>query len=455
MPATSLTAQAGQPGLVRAIGRWSFTALVVNSIIGSGIFGLPAILAKLLGSVSPLAYLLAAAGMVVIALCMAEVASRFRAAGGPYLYAREAFGQFVGLQVGWITWLVRITAAAANASLFVLYLAELWEGATQPGVRLLLLLLIFGFLAGINYRGVRPGARLSNVLAVAKLLPLVVFALVGLFFLRGENFQLRVAAGAAEWTQAILLLVFAYGGFEAAMIPAGEVKNPTRDAPFAILVALGLSALLYTLIQTVVVGTLPREALTDPNVGPHAGRPLAAAANEFLGRGGGLLLAVGALISVSGLLSGTMLNSPRLTYALAERGDFPALFAAVHPRFRTPHISILLYAGLSCVLAVVGMFQEIGAFQWNATLSAVARLLTYASTCLALMVFRRRSREAPGFRLPWALAFCLIGTGFCIWLALRMGRAEFIILGVTVLLAATTWLFARRRSGRVSAESRI
>ncbi|MFQ5927514.1 MAG: APC family permease [Terriglobia bacterium] len=429
-----------RPALIRALGRWDLTALVLNMIIASGIFGLPAIIARLLGGVSPLAYLIAAAGMLVIAACFAEVASRFREAGGPYLYAREAFGQFVGLQVGWITWLVRITAAAANANLFVLYLAELWGPATQPAVRLLLLTVIFGLLAFINYRGVRQGAHVSNLFAVGKLLPLGVFVLLGLFFLRGENFQVDVSAGMGDWAQAILLLVFAYGGFEAALIPAGEVKNPTRDAPFAVFAALGLAAVLYTLIQTVVVGTVPLEALTD--------RPLATAANAFLGRAGGLLLAVGALVSISGLLSSTMLNTPRLTYALAERGDFPPLFGAVHPRFRTPHVSILCYAGLSWGLAVAGTFQ------WNVTLSAVARLLIYASTCTAVLVFRRRWREAPAFRLPAAVAFSLAGTGFCLWLLLRMGRAEFIILGITILLAAATWLWARRRPSQVSARSR-
>ncbi|MFQ5816670.1 MAG: APC family permease [Terriglobia bacterium] len=427
-----------RPALIRALGRWDLTALVLNMIIASGIFGLPTIIARLLGGVSPLAYVLAAAGMLVIAACFAEVASRFREAGGPYLYAREAFGQFVGLQVGWITWLVRITAAAANANLFVSYLAELWSPASGLKVRLVLLTLMFGFLTVINYRGVRQGAHVSDMLAVAKLLPLGVFVVVGLFFLRGEHFQVSVSAGVGNWTEAILLLVYAYGGFEAALIPAGELKHPTRDSPFAVLAALGLAAVLYTLIQTVVVGTVTLDALTD--------RPLATAASEFLGRAGGLLLAVGALISMYGQLSGTMLNTPRLTYALAERGDFPRFFGAVHPRFRTPHVSILAYAGLSWALAVVGAFQEVGGFRWNAGLSAVARLLVYASTCAALLIFRRRWREAPAFRLPAAGVFSFLGIAFCLVLLLRMGRAEFIILGITILLAAATWLWARRRA---------
>jgi APA family basic amino acid/polyamine antiporter len=420
----------GGPSLVRVMGRLDLTALVVNSVIGSGIFGLPVLLIALIGSWSPLAYLLAAALIAVIALCFAEVASRFRAAGGAYLYAREAFGSFVGLQVGWVSWLVRIASAAANANLFVLYLAELWGAATRPEVRLLLLTLIFLALTAVNYRGVHQGAEVSNVFTVAKLAPLAVFGLVGLFFLRGENFSAHAAAATGDWPQAMMLLVFAYGGFESAMIPAGEMKHPRRDTPFALLVGLAVVALTYAIIQTVVVGTLPAGIETD--------RPLATAAHEFLGAGGGLLLAVGALLSVTGLLSTSMLNSPRLTYALAEQGDFPTFFAAVHPRFRTPHVSIVVYAILSWGLAVWGSFE------WNAVLSAVARLLIYLSTCIALMVLRRRTGAAAAFRVPAGPLLSLVGVAFCVWLLLQMGRQEFLILAATALLAAGTWWWARR-----------
>ncbi len=418
-------------GLVRALGRFDLTALVVNSVIGSGIFGLPAILIAHLGGWSPLAYLLAAAAIGIIALCFAEVASRFGAAGGPYLYAREAFGSFVGLQVGWVAWLVRIASAAANANLFVLYLAELWGAATQPGVRLLLLTVIFLALTVVNYRGVRQGAKVSDVFAVAKLLPLGLFGLAGLFFLQGENFAAHSVGASGDWPRAMLLLVFAYGGFEAAMIPAGEMRDPRRDTPFALLVGLAVVAVTYAVVQTVVVGTLPAGTVTD--------RPLATAAQLFLGRGGALLMAVGAMVSVAGLLSSTMLNSPRLTYALAERGEFPGFFAAVHPRFRTPHVSIVFYAVLSWGLAVWGSFE------WNAVLSAVARLLTYLSTCAALMVLRRRSGTEAAFRIPAGSVVSLAGMGFCLWLLVQMGKQELMILAVVAVLAATTWLWARRR----------
>lgn len=418
-----------QPGLVRVLGRWDLTALVVNSVIGSGIFGLPAVILGLVGGWSPLAYIAAGAGIGVIVTCFAEVASHFREAGGPYLYAREAFGQFVGLQIGWIAWLVRITSAGANSNLFVVYLGELWPPANEPPVRVALLTLMFAFLALINYRGVRHGALVSNLFVLAKLLPLVVFVMVGVFSIRAAHFEPR-AGTLADWSEALLLLVFAYGGFEQAVMPAGEAREPRRDAPFALLAGLGLVALVYVLVQVVVVGTLPPGTETE--------RPLAVAARGFLGAGGAWLLAVGALVSTYGWMSGGLLAAPRLTFALGERGDFPRVFAAVHARYRTPYVSILLFAGLSWALAVAGSFR------WNATLSAVARLLTYAATCGALLVLRRRAGEEPGFRAPAGTLLAVVGILFCGVLLLKMGWAELIILAVTMALAAATWLWARR-----------
>ncbi|MBI4462872.1 MAG: amino acid permease [Acidobacteria bacterium] len=429
---------AAQPKLVRALSRWDLTGLVVNSIIGSGIFGLPIIISQLVGAASPLAYLVAGVGMAVLVTCFAEVASRFREAGGPYLYARQAFGQFVGLQIGWLAWLVRLTSAGANSNLFVLYLGELWEPATDPVVRVLLLTLMFGFLAVINYRGVHQGALVSDIFVLAKLVPLTIFVFAGLFFLRGEHFQAPSAAGFSDWTQAILLLVFAYGGFEQALFPAGEARDPKRDTPFALLAGLALVAVFYLLIQTVVVGTLPPETSTE--------RPLATAARVFLGAGGGWLLAVGALGSTYGWMSGGLLAAPRLTFALGERGDFPAVFAAVHPRFRTPYVSILFFAALSWGLAVAGSFR------WNVTLSAVARLLTYATTCAAFLVFRRRAASVAMFRAPAGGLLAWVGMAFCVLLLFKMGWGELIILGVTMALAAATWLWARRRTPRPVSE---
>jgi len=418
-----------QPELVRALGRWSLTALVLNSIIGSGIFGLPSIIAALVGGASPLAYLAAAVVIAVIIACFAEVASRFREAGGPYLYAQAAFGRLAGIEVAWLTWLARLTAAASNANLFVIYLAEFWSRAKDPAPRVAVLTLLLGFLAVVNYCGVKAGARLSNVFAVAKLLPLAAFIAAGLFFVHRANLTLHSTASSGTWLDAVLALIFAFGGFEGAVIPMSEAKDPRRDAPFALFAALGVTTLVYTLVQVVVTGILSHPEQTD--------RPLAAAARQALGAPGAALIAAGALISVYGLLSSMELYTPRLTFALAERRDFPAFFGAVHARFRTPYVSIVVYSVLVWTLAVAGSFR------WNLGLSAVARLFTYAPTCAALVVLRRKHPQADSFRLPAGPVFALAGVAFSAVLITRMGRVDFLIIGATVVIALANWLWAR------------
>lgn len=418
-----------QPELVRALGRWSLTALVLNSIIGSGIFGLPSVITALVGGASPLAYLAAAVVIAVVIACFAEVASRFREAGGPYLYAHTAFGRLAGIEVAWLTWLARLTAAASNANLFVIYLAEFWSHAKDPAPRVAVLTLLLGFLAIVNYCGVKSGARLSNVFAIAKLLPLAAFIVVGLFFVHRADLTLHSTATSGAWLDAVLALIFAFGGFEGAVIPMSEAKDPRRDAPFALFAALGVTTLVYTLVQVVVTGILSHPEQTD--------RPLAAAARQVLGGPGAALIAAGALISVYGLLSSMELYTPRLTFALAERRDFPAFFAAVHARFRTPYVSILAYTALVWILAVAGSFR------WNLGLSAVARLFTYAPTCAALIVLRRKHPRGDFFRLPAGPALAVLGVAFSVILITRMGRVDVAIIGVTVVIALANWLWVK------------
>ena len=430
--------------LVRAIGRWSLAALLVNSIIGSGIFGLPSIVAGLVGRASPLAYLIAAAGMGVIMACFAEVASQFREAGGPYLYARVAFGQFLGIQTGWVSWLVRITATAAGANLFVTYLAQFWPQAKESMPRALVLTVLIGVVAVINYRGVSAGARLSNVFTVAKLVSLFAFIIAGLIFALARNpaaaTSVHPSASTGEWLQAVLVLMFAYGGFEAGLMPMGEVQNPERDAPFALFAALATVTVIYTAIQIVVIQVLPNAAASD--------RPLAAAAREFLGQPGAALISAGALVSLYGYLSAMTLNAPRLTFALAERGDFPPMLGAIHPRFRTPHASILVFALLVWALAMAGTFR------WNVILSAVARLFAYGLVCAALPVLRRRHPHAGGFRLPAGVPFAAVGMVFSAVLVTRMARGELWAMSVTFAIAFVNWLWVRRAGPRQTPKSR-
>ena len=421
---------------MRAIGRWSLTALAINTIIGSGIFGLPDDIARRVGPAAPLAYIVAALGMGVVMGCFAEVASQFPQSGGPYLYARAAFGRFAAIEMGWMAWLVRITAGAANANLFVVSLGLLLPQTSQPLIRAALLATLVAIFGVVNIRGVRSGTRMSDVIAVAKLLPLIFFIVSGLFLVGGNVHVGPSSAPGSDWLQAILILVFAYGGFEAALMPMAEAKDARRDAPFAVFTALGVVVVIDLLVQLVVMGAFPdpaafaRQDVQD--------RPVAEAARVFLGQGGGVLITIGVLISTYGNLAGSFIASPRLTFAFAEQGDFPRILAAVHPRFRTPHVSVLLH-----VLAV-GTLAITGNFIFNAILSSAARLLQYALVCAAVPVLRRRTPDVPAFRLPGGMTVPGLGLIFCVVIAMYMDRSQMGVIGVVALAAAVHWMVARR-----------
>ncbi|HET7292313.1 MAG TPA: APC family permease [Vicinamibacteria bacterium] len=419
------------PELTRAIGRWTLAALVLNGVIGSGIFGLPDDIARLVGPAAPEAYLLAALGIGVVMAVFAEVASQFRDAGGPYLYARAAFGPFVGIQMGWFAWLVRLTSAAANANLFVVYLGEFWPAATRALPRAIVLTAMIWSFALVNVRGVSAGAGTSNLFTVAKLLPLGIFIVAGVLFSEASVTPAPVNATGDDWFQAALALVFAYGGFEAAMMPMSEAKNPRRDAPFALFTGLLAVAAIYTLVHVVTMYSVEDLAASQ--------RPLADAARTFLGPWGASFIALGAMVSTSGWLAGSFVNAPRLTYAFAERGDFPRPFAAVHRRFRTPHVSILVYAALVWGLALYGSFI------WNAILSAVARVFTYAVVCAALLRLRRRDPTADALRLPLGSVLALLGIGLCVLMVAQMNAEHAKIVSALAAVATFNWLLAAKQ----------
>src|SRR5277367_1836870 len=432
-PAASVSGQQ----LVRAIGRWSVVALVVNSIIGSGVFGLPSTVTALIGRASPFGVVAAGAGMAVIMGCFAEVASRFHQAGGPYLYARVAFGRFMGIQTAWMLWLGQVAAPAANANLFVIYLGEFFPHAKDPLPRALILTALVGFLTLVNIRGVSAGAQVSSLFTAAKIIPLFAVIVLGLLVLQRHHWSIATVpmatSSTSQWLKAMLLLVFAYGGFETALAPMSEAKDPRRDAPFALFTALALCTAIYALIQWVVVGVLPDAA--------HSARPLADVARLAVGPVGAALVAFGALISFYGYLSAKILAMPRVPFALAEQGDFPEAFAAVHSRFHTPYVSILVFAAMVWGLALIGDFK------WNVTLSAVARLLYYGVGCAALPILRRKEpKDAPAmFHLPAGNFFALLGVILCLLLVTRVDFGQSLILVGTIALALVNWAVVARR----------
>jgi APA family basic amino acid/polyamine antiporter len=420
-----------QPELLRAIGRWSMVALALNSILGAGIFGLPSTVAGLLGRASPLAVLLAGAGMSVIVACYAEVASQFTETGGTYLYLRYAFGRLVGLEVGWMSLLARLTACAAAVNLLIAYLGEFWPGVTAALPRLAVITLFVGTLAGVNYRGVGAGTTLSNATALVKLLVLFAVAGAGMAWL---CFHPALAAAPVTptregWLKAMLLLLFAYGGYEAALNPMGEAKDPRRDVAFALLVAISIIAALYSTLQLVVVGVLAHAAASE--------RPLADVARVLLGRPGALLISVGALVSIYGYVSANMLTVPRSLLALAEGGDFPAAFGRIHPRFRTPYVSIVVFALL------VWVFSQLAGFSWNVTLSAVARILYYAGICVAVPVLRARQPAAAAFRLRGGITLPAAGVAICVLLLGGVDFSKSVILLATIAIGLLNWALVR------------
>jgi amino acid transporter len=423
-------------GLVRTIGRWSLVALIINTMIGASIFGLPALIAARLGKLSPVGFLVAFAGIAVIAACMAEVASQFQDAGGPYLYARAAFGPFLAIQNGWLTWLTRIAAVSAVANLFITYLGEFVPGVTAPIARAGVLTVLIGFLAVVNYRGVSSGNLLSNFFTVTKVSLLAFFIVAGLAALALHP-ELRISppvvrATSADWFEAVLLMMYSYGGFEAALIASGETRDARKDIPFALFAAITATTLLYIAVQYLVIHTIP-------NAGASSA-PVVDSARRFLPYWGVQIVAAGTLVSAYGYLSANMLHTPRITFAMGERGDFPAFFARIHPLFRTPHVSIVIFAVLLLVFSIAGDFR------WNAMLSSVARLFVYGSVAAALPVLRKKNPQAAGFRMPAGIAFAVLALLFTGVLVTRMQRGEFIVIALTAGLAFINWLWASKRA---------
>ena len=423
-------------GLVRTIGRWSLVALIINTMIGASIFGLPALIAARLGRWSPIGYLVAFAGISVIAACMAEVASQFREAGGPYFYARVAFGRFLAIQNGWLTWLSRIAAVSAVANLFILYLSEFFPGVKAPLARAGVLTILIVFLAVVNYRGVTGGNRLSNFFTVTKVTLLAFFIVAG-FAALALHPGIRVTpaatqATAADWFEALLLMIYSYGGFEAALIATGETRDSRKDIPFALFTAIAVTTLLYIAVQYLVIHTIP-------NAGASS-KPVVDSARQFLSPLGVQIVAAGTLVSAYGYLSANMLHTPRITFAMGERGDFPAFFGKIHPRFRTPHLSIVIFA------AALLLFSIAGDFRWNAMLSSVARLFVYGSVAAALPALRKKQPQADRFRLPFGLFIAALALLFTGVLVTRMHVGELIVISITATLAFANWVWARKQT---------
>ena len=397
--------------LVRGIRRWDLVAICINGIIGAGIFGLPAKVYSLIGTYSLIAFVVCALVVALIILCFAEVSSRFDETGGPYLYAREAFQPAVAFEIGWLIWLARATAFAANCNLLINYLSYFWLPATNPLWRASIIVLVVIVLAMINVLGIRQAAIVSNAFTIGKLVPIIIFIAAGLFFLNPQAYEFGPSPTTGAFSQSVLLLVYAFTGFEMATIPAGEVRDPQRSLPPALLIAIHVVAVLYIMIQVVCVGTLPGLAQSQ--------KPLADAGLRFLGTAGGAIISAGAIISITGNLNILLLSGSRLPYAMAEQKQLPAFIGSIHRRFFTPYVAILITAGLMLFLTLKSSFVA------ALTISTIARLVTYGATCIALPIFRaRRAVPAPAFRLPGGTVIAILSLLLIVWLLLNSTLQE-------------------------------
>ena len=417
--------------LVRDLRRWDLVALVINSVVGAGIFGLPSQVYALAGTSSLGAYVVAAVAIGLVVLCFAEVGSRFGTTGGPYVYARVAFGPLIGFEVGWLMWIARIMGFASLTNLFVTYLAFFLPAAGLDSGRVVVIVVLVGVLAVVNIVGLRASAATTNLLTAGKLLPLFALVLAGAFFVDPNRSASPIVPTYRSFSQATLLLVFAYMGFEGAVIPSGEMRNPHRDLPFALIVGMTVVTVLYVAVQAICIGTVPDLA--------RSARPLSDAAFQMFGATGELLIAAGALVSIGGILNAILFATPRLVFAMAEAGELPAIFALTDRRFHTPA------AAIGVTAAVAGFVALFSTFLSALTISTIVRLVAYIATCAALPALRRRQDlTPPPFAVPAASVVSIAAIGLGAWLVSTSPVNEVRLAMMFVVIGVGMYFVARR-----------
>src|SRR5213595_2239371 len=425
--------------LVRGIGIPALTANIVSSTIGAGIFVIPATVAAGLGPAAPLAFICCAIAMVLFVTCFAIAGSRVSLTGGLYAYVEVAFGKYVGFLAGMLYFLTALGAVAGVVNVLANSVALVLPFLGGPVMRIVVMFAVYGVLVFINIRGVREGAGAVTAITVAKLLPLLLFIGVGIFFIHPPNLTFTGWPGSKPLGDAVILLIFAFVGIEVALIPSGEVRNPARTVPRSAYLALVTTTIIYILIQLVAQGTL------GPDLANHKDTPLAEAAATFLGHIGRTMLLAGATISAFGFVTSDILSSPRMIFAFGRDGALPQFFAHVHPRYRSPDVAIITYAVLAFSLSVTGTFEQL------AVLSNVAVLLMYL-LCRAgcwFLVQRDVRTEGqpfnfPGMKIVPALAIIAI-----IWILSHATVREFAVNGILLTLASVVYLIRgqfRRKS---------
>lgn len=424
-----------EPTLVRALGVRALAANIVNTIVGSGIFVLPAAVAAILGPAAIVAYLICAALVALFGLCFAEIGSRVHVSGGAYAYVEAAFGPYVGFSAGLLLGCAEMVASAAVATIFVGSLVALLPGGGGAELRATLLIVLYAAIATVNVRGVRAGARLMELITAAKLIPLAALVLAGLFVLHPAYLKWSTLPPLADIGRAALVLMFAFTGVEGPLTSSGEVKDPARTVPRALLLGLSAVALLYAGLQVVSQGVL------GPGLATATDAPLGAVAEHALGGPGRAMILLAAIVSTLGYVSGDMLASPRLLFAFARDGLLPARLRAVHPRFRTPHIAIMVYAALSCAVALTGSFRAL------AVLSAVGILLVDLACCVSVLELRRRDVCAEGtpFRVAGGPIVPILAIAVVVWLLASARVVEYLAVAAVMVVATILYLLRPQR----------
>lgn len=423
------------PTLKRSIGKWSLVLLIVNSIIGAGIFGLPSKVFALSGTYSLLAFGICAIVVMVFILCFAEISSRFDKTGGPYTYAYNALGKFPGFLTGWLLFLSRVFNYATLINLLVIYLSFFSSSFSQPGTRIVCILTLTISFTIINHIGVKDSTRVNNILTIAKLLPLTAFIVIGLFNIQTGNLAHSQPFQFSSFTTSVLLLVFAFGGFESVLINTGEVLNPRRNLPFALITGFLFITLFYCLIQFVSIGTLPGLASSE--------KPLAEAAQLFMGNWGGLLIAGGAVISITGTLNAVVLGGSRIPFALSSEGQFPTLFSFIHPQRLTPTWSLVLFIAITTIVSVVWSFFA------ALTIGSIIRVMVYLMVCISMIRLRlMKPLEKDYFKLRYGYFLAMAGIAFAGWLLFSTRWKDLRDIGIAVFLGIVFYglyeLFKRR-----------
>ena len=414
--------------LRRELGKWDLAAIGINQVIGSAVFILPSQVAAQLGNWSPIAFVAVGLASLLVALCFAEVGSRFEGTGGPYLYTRAAFGRFIAFEVGWMQWFTRVTGQAAVVNAIALALGFYWPAMTSGIGRIAMIASVTLALAWVNVRGIRQSALVINLFTIAKLAPLAVFIVVGSWFVDASRLTPLESVSLNEASTGALLLVFAFGGYEVIGIPAGEATQPRKHVPFAFVTTILAVTVIMTLTQIVATGTLPDLATSTT--------PLADASLLFMGGAGALLISAGAVVSMTGNNMGAVLTGSRVLFALAEHGELPRFFRAIHRRYRTPSNAIVFTAIVALGLALSGSFAVL------AVASAIARLVTYISACAATIRLRHRTFggavEPALFVVPGTLVPLL---AISVSLLMLAGASRQQLLGGAAALAVGAALF--------------